>query len=628
MLDSLRNAASTWIAKLLLGLLVLSFAVWGISGQILNDQSRNVLTVGDSSVSMLDYRLAYDRQINTLSQRLGTRVTREQAVAFGIDEQVLQQLAAGALLDEEARKLGLGLSSDRLAQLTADDPAFRGPDGRFNRQQFDFVLSQIGMRPEDYLRNREQVAIRQQIVEAATDGMSVPDELFKNLALYRGEDRTIEYVALPQALVEPVATPDDATLQAWFDERKAEYAAPEYRKFSYVKLEPSDISDPASVSEDQVKKAYDDLRNRYTTPEKRTIEQIVFPDREAAEAALKNLLDGQSFADVATAAGKSADDIALGTLAQGEIADSAIAEAAFALSENQFSDVLDGTFGPVIVNVSEVQAEVVQPLSEVEDEIRQDLALEEASRVLLDVHDAYEDARAGGATMAEAAERMNLTMRTIEAIDATARRPDGAIVGDLPVSAELIREVFESDSGIENAPLSMGGNGFIFYEVEGITSERDRTLDEVREEVTQDWIAAETDRLLAARAAELAQKVKDGVSLDDIALEIDQQKQVKRGVKRTANDADLGQAGVAAVFSVPRDGSGVFANPAGDGQVLFRVTEVFEPASATAQSIPENQRDAMRTGLADDLLDQMVARLQGKHPVTVNRAAMQEALSF
>ncbi|WP_404933093.1 SurA N-terminal domain-containing protein [Nitratireductor sp. L15S-10] len=628
MLDSLRNAASTWIAKLLLGLLVVSFAVWGISGQVLNDQSRNVLSAGDSSVSMLDFRLAYDRQINALSQQLGTRVTREQAVAFGLDDQVLQQLAAGALLDEEARRLGLGLSGDKLAQLTADDPAFRGPDGRFDRQQFDFVLRQIGMRPEDYLKNREQVAIRQQIVEAATDGMSVPDELFKNLALYRGEDRTVEYLAVPRSLVEPVADPDDAALQAWFDERKDNYAAPEYRKFSYVKLEPSDIADPEAISDAQVQKAYEDLRDRFTTPEKRTIDQIVFADRAAAEAALKDLLDGKSFTEVASSAGKSSADTALGTLSRSEVADDAVAEAAFSLDANQFSDVIDGAFGPVIVSVSEIQPEVVQPLSEVESELRQDLALEEAARVLLDVHDAYEDARAGGASMAEAAERLRLSMRTIEAIDASARRPDGSIVGDLPVSAELLREVFESDSGIENAPLSMGGNGFVFYEVEGITPERDRSLDEVRDQVTQDWRKAETDRLLAERASQFAKRLEEGASLDEIAEEIGQEKQIKRGLKRNANDADLGQAGVAAVFSVPRNGTGVFTNPAGDGQFLFKVTEVFEPASATAESVSDNQRAAMRSALADDLLDQMVARLQGKYPVTVNRAAMQEALSF
>ncbi|MCR4268829.1 SurA N-terminal domain-containing protein [Nitratireductor sp. ZSWI3] len=628
MLDSLRNAASTWIAKLLLGLLVVSFAVWGISGQLLNDPSRNVLTVGDASVSMLDFRLAYDRQINALSQRLGTRVTREQAVAFGLDEQVLQQLAAGVLLDEEARRLGLGVSSDKLAQLTAEDPAFRGADGRFDRQQFDFVLRQIGMRPADYLKNREQVAVRQQIVEAATDGIAVPDEMLKNIALYRGEDRTVEYVLVPRSVVEPIEAPQDAVLQAWFDERKADYAAPEYRKFSYVKLEPSDIADREAVSDEQVRKAYQASINQYTTPERRTIEQIVFANRQAAEGALKDLLDGKAFADVATAAGKTSQDTALGTLAKADIPDNAVAEAAFALEEGQFSEVIDGMFGPVIVHVSAIEPEDVRPLGEVESDIRNDLALEEAARVLLDVHDSYEDARAGGATMAEAAERLKLTVRTIDAVDRNAKRPDGSTVGDLPQSSDLLREVFETDKGVENAPLPMGGNGFVFYEVEEVTPERERTLDEVRETVAADWIKAEGAQRLATRAGALAKELKEGKTLDAIAEELDQKKQIKRGLKRTANDADLGQSGVATVFSVPRDGTGVFANPTGDGQYLFKVTEVFEPASVGPESLPENERTTLRTALSDDLLDQMVARLQGKYPVTVNRAAMQEALSF
>ncbi|MFP3441518.1 hypothetical protein R0K18_27695, partial [Pantoea sp. SIMBA_133] len=91
----------------------------------------------------------------------------------------------------------------------------------------------------------------------------------------------------------------------------------------------------------------------------------------------------------------------------------------------------------------------------------------------------------------------------------------------------------------------MGGNGFVFYEVEGITPERDRSLDEVRDQVTQDWRKAETDRLLAERASQFAKRLEEGASLDEIAEEIGQEKQIKRGLKRNANDADLGQAGVA-----------------------------------------------------------------------------------
>src|SRR4051812_48551080 len=132
MLDALRSAAGTWVAKGLLFMLVISFAIWGISGRMISGLgSPPVIEVGGSSVSMKEYRFAYDRQLNMLSAQFGTRLTREQAQALGLDQQVLQQLVTGALLDEEARKLGLGFSKERLAQLTRDDPAFKGPDGKF-----------------------------------------------------------------------------------------------------------------------------------------------------------------------------------------------------------------------------------------------------------------------------------------------------------------------------------------------------------------------------------------------------------------------------------------------------------------------------------------------------------------
>ena len=86
-----------------------------------------MITAGGTKVSINEYRLAYDRQISRLSQQFGQRLTREQATALGIDNQVLAQLVSGAVLDEQARKLGLGLSKDRLAELTREDPAFKGP---------------------------------------------------------------------------------------------------------------------------------------------------------------------------------------------------------------------------------------------------------------------------------------------------------------------------------------------------------------------------------------------------------------------------------------------------------------------------------------------------------------------
>ncbi|MCO5072798.1 MAG: SurA N-terminal domain-containing protein [Rhizobiaceae bacterium] len=629
MLDSLRKAASTWVAKLLLLLLVGSFAVWGVSGQLINGIGNNdVITAGGTSVSGLDYRLAYDRQISVLSQQFGTRLTREQATALGITNQVLAQLVAGAVLDEQARKLGLGVSRERVASLTAEDAAFRGPDGRFDRNQFDYVLRQVGMRPEDYLRNREQVAVRQQIVEAVSDGLKAPDTFLRAVALYQGEDRTVEFIALPKSLVEPIEDPSADVLAKWFDERKASYGAPEYRKISYIKLEPEDIADESAITDEAVAKDYEANKARYTTPEQRAIEQLVFSSADAAAVAADSLKAGSTFDQLVVAEGKTMADVQLGMLTKDRVPDPAVAEAAFKLQPNEVSPVVQGAFGPVLVRVTEITPEKVRPLAEVSGEIRKALALSEASRVLLDVHDSYEDARAGGASLMEAAKQLNLKVTTVDAVDRTAQRPDGSIVKDIPQSADVLAAAFESELNIENDPINIGGSGFVFFEVEGIIPARERSLDEVHDKVLADWRAEEAKTRLGVKAAEIEKRVKDGTPLETVATELNLQTQTKRGLKRGADDADFGKDGVTAVFNLSEGGTGLTPAPTGDAQIVFKVTEVFEPAGADGSALSEQARTSFSSGIADDLLDQLVARLQLEYDVRVDEAAIQRALAY
>lgn len=629
MLSALRNAAGTWVAKLLLLLLVVSFAVWGISGQVATGFGGNsVVAAGGTSVTPIEYRLAYDRQIAVLSQQFGTRLTREQARGLGVEDQVLAQLVAGAVLDEQASELGLGLSQDKLAQLTMSDPAFQGPDGRFSRQQFEYVLRQIGMRPEDYLQNRGQVAIRQQIVEAVSDGMKAPDTFLRAVALYRGEDRTAEYIVLPKSLVEPIEEPSDAVLSTYFDENKQTYAAPEYRKIAYVTLVPENITDESAVSDEQVKEDYEKNIDRFTTPETRTIEQLVFPSKDAAQTALDSIRAGATFDSIVTAQGKTAADTLLGTFAKDKVPDSAVAEAAFALQANEVSQIVDGAFGPVLVRVTSIAPAVVKSLAEATPEIRKDLALAEANRILLDVHDNYEDSRAAGESLREAAGKLGLKVMTVDAIDRAAQRPDGTVVNDLPQSKELLAAAFETEAGIENPAVNVGSTGYVFFEVEDIVPARERTLDEVKDKVVADWKEAEAENRLTAKAGEIEKRLKDGTSLDTLATELSLEKHIKRGLKREADDADFGRAGVAAIFGGAEGSSGLVAAPTGDAQIVFKVTEVFEPAGADANSVPEDAQASFASGMADDLLDQLVAKLQSEYGVTVNRSAIEQALAF
>ncbi|TGQ56181.1 peptidylprolyl isomerase [Mesorhizobium sp. M1C.F.Ca.ET.193.01.1.1] len=627
MLGLLRSAAGTWVAKALLSLLVVSFAVWGISGRLSGSLAGHhaVITAGGTEVSINEYRLAYDRQINLLSQQYGQRITQEQAKLLGIDNQVLAQLVSGAVLDEQARKLGLGLSKDRLAELTREDPAFRGPSGQFDRRTFEYLLRQVGMRPEDYLKNRSQVAVRQQIVEAISDGLKAPQTFLKAVALYRGEDRTIDYLVLPKTLVQPIEAPSDSALKTYFEANKKNYAAPEYRKFSYVRLEPQDIMDPTAVTDQQVADDYNKNKARYTTPEMRTIEQLVFKTPDAAKAAYDSLKTGATFDKIVTAEGKTQADTLLGTLAKDKIADKAVADAAFSLNANEVSPVVQGAFGPVLLRVTEIKPQVVKPLSEVSDQIRKDLALGEASRILLDVHDSYEDTRASGASLAQAADKLKLKVVTIDAIERTGQRPDGSIVNDLPQSADLIKAVFEAEPNTENEGLTTADNGFVFYEVQSITPARDRTLDEARQKVAADWTAAETDKRLDAKAEGLEKRLKAGTALDVIAGELKLEKQTKRGLKREADDADFGKEGAAAMFGVGEGGTGLIPSPTGDGQILFKVAEVFEPAGADGSSLPDDAQKSFSAGLSDDLLDQLVAQLQSQYDVRIDPAAVSQA---
>jgi peptidyl-prolyl cis-trans isomerase D len=629
MLDTLRKGAQSWVAKFLLIMLVASFGVWGISGSILTAGSNAVITVGDTVVSPNEFRLAYDRQMAVVGRQIGQRLTTEQARAFGIENQVYSQLIAGALLDEQARTMNLGLSDDRLAALIAEDPAFHDFNGRFDRNNFRRVLSSAGMSEEDYLRSRGQVAVRTQIVEAVSDGFAAPEALIKALAQYDAETRDVNYLLLTPSSIDPVAAPGDSELSAWFEENKTRYAAPEYRKITYVKLQNQDIADPAAISAEAARADYEARKDRYTTPETRVIDQLVFADRAAADEAATSLAGGKSFDDLIVEQGRTASDVRIGSFAKGSVPDQSLAEAAFAVAEaGGTTPVVDGQFGPVILRVAEIAPESSRSFEEVEPEIREQLALAEAAQVLLDVHDAYEDARASGMTLEEAAAQQKLTPVTIDAIDRSGRTPDETIVRDIPESQALLRDAFEAETGVETPPINIGAEGFVWFEVNDIIPARDRTLDEVREKVVNDWTKMKTAEALEAKASELKDRLTKGAELSAIAEELSLAVETKYALGRNGADAVFGEAAVASAFSGPKGLVEVATDASGENRILMQVTSVNDASTVTADSVSIEQRRQVSQQIADDILDQMVARLQSDYGVSVNRQLAERALAF
>ena len=628
MLDALRHAAQTWVAKALMIVLVGSFAVWGVSNTIVTGGSNAVVTVGDVKVSPTDFRLAYERQVATMSQRFGMRLNAEQARAFGVENQVFAELVAGASLDQLSRDMNLGLSEGRLARLIADDPAFRGVNGQFDRTAFSAILRNAGLRENDYISNRSQVAIRTQVVEAVSDGYKAPDVLTNALRQYRNEARTIDYLLLSNANIDPVKAPGDDVLAPWFEQNKAKYRAPEYRKFVYVSLEPKDIADASTITEDALKAEYERVKEKYRTPATRTVEQLTFKDRAGADAAAVKLASGTTFDALVTEEGKTAADVLLGDFTKENMPDQKLADPAFAVAENGgTTPVIDGTFGPIILRVTNIRPETMKTFDDVKEELRSELALSEAADGILAVHDRLEDSRADGLTLEEAAAKNNLKAVTVEAADAQGNDQKGDEIAGLPEESSLLGEVFKTDVGMETQPINVGREGYAWFEVLDVIPERDRTLDEVRERVVADWTAEQQRQTLAKKAEELAERVRKGGDLAAIAAELGMVVENKVGLHRGAQDPVLSPAAVAAAFAGPLGQVAAAPGVDGEGQILLKVTEVNADAATDALSNDEQQIVAVARTSGDDILDQMVSSLQSAYGVSINRTLAEQSIA-
>lgn len=628
MLETLRHAAQTWVAKALMIVLVGSFAIWGVSNTVVTGGSNAVVTVGDVKVSPTDFRLAYERQVATMSQRFGMRLNAEQARAFGVENQVFAELVAGASLDQLSRDMNLGLSEGRLARLIADDPAFRGVNGQFDRTAFSAILRNAGLRENDYISNRSQVAIRTQVVEAVSDGYKAPDVLTNALRQYRNEARTIEYLLLSNANIDPVKAPGDDVLAPWFEQNKAKYRAPEYRKFVYVSLEPKDIADASTITEDALKAEYERVKEKYRTPATRTVEQLTFKDRASADAAAVKLASGTTFDALVTEEGKTAADVLLGDFTKENMPDQKLADPAFAVAaDGGTTPVIDGTFGPIILRVTNIRPETMKTFEDVKEELRGELALSEAADGILAVHDRLEDSRADGLTLEEAAAKNNLKAVTIEAADTQGNDQKGDEIAGLPEESALLGEVFKTDVGMETQPINVGREGYAWFEVLDVIPERDRTLDEVRERVVADWTAEQQRQTLAKKAEELAERVRKGGDLAAIAAELGMVVENKVGLHRGAQDPVLSPAAVAAAFAGPLGQVAAAPGVDGEGQILLKITEVNADAATDALSNDEQQIVAVARTSGDDILDQMVSSLQSAYGVSINRTLAEQSIA-
>src|SRR5262249_31178555 len=147
-LRGMRKASSNWLGKtimaVVMGVLIVSFGIWGIADIFRGFGQSTLAKVGHTEISAEQFRQIYTERLQQFGRQFGRPLTSEQAPAFGLDGEVLQQTLAEAALDEEARRMGLGQSDAEAMRMIYSDPNFKGLNGQFDPQRFQAVIRQFG----------------------------------------------------------------------------------------------------------------------------------------------------------------------------------------------------------------------------------------------------------------------------------------------------------------------------------------------------------------------------------------------------------------------------------------------------------------------------------------------------
>ena len=628
MLRGIRKASSNWLGRAVMGVvmffLAASFAVWGIN-DIFRGFGRSYLAkIGNTEISADQYRQAYNDRLRQLGQQVGRPISPEQANALGLDRQVLSQLIAWAGLDQIARKMRLGIPDAEIVQRVMNDPHFRTATGQFDNTRFQYFLHNIGTTEQRYFDEQRHIIPRREITEAISGGVQVPKAYLDAVNQFQSQERSIDYLTLGPAQAGDIPEPTAEELSKYFDDRKIMFRAPEYRKIATLAVIPAELAKSIEVSDADVKKAYDENMKAYTTPERRHVEQIVLPNMADAQAAGERIKSGTSFAALAAERGLKEPDYDLGNVAKSAIIDPAVADVAFALKEGEVSAPVSGRFGAVLVTVLKIEPEVIKPLSVVAPFIHTDIALERAKRKVQDIHDQVEDARAGGATLEEAAKKLNLNIVTLD-VDRSGRDQAGKPAATIPAAGNVLNAAFSSEVGVDTYPVDADG-GYVWYEVAAVTPSRDRKLDEVKTVVEQRWRDDEIAKRLRDKAADLLDKAKNGNAFDALATAAGVKIEKAADLKRSTTSPGVSPRVIDAVFHTAKDAFGTSEGTKPTEWIVFRVTDVktpaFDPKSTEGKKIDQ----FLQGSVTEDVFTQYLAWIQAYLGTTVNQAVLAQAL--
>jgi peptidyl-prolyl cis-trans isomerase D len=628
MLKQIRGATRSPLALVLIALLILSFAVWGINDIFRGSLGSSVAQVGETSISMSDLRRDVELAARQQGEETGRQPTMEEARDSGIAEAALRRLIAGATLEEAGRRLGLRVSDDLVREAYEGIEAFIDP----LTQQFDPVraiglLRQNGWSDVDFERQLRAEIIQRQLNNGSVGGLRPPSILTDLRMAFLTEERAISFVAVtPSNVVLPTQV-DEAELVAFFEERQENFARPETRNISLVRLSLSGFASILEIPEEELEALYQQELSVLAAGDRRDLQIFSFADPSLAGPIEERLNAGLPFETIAA----EVEGVTLTSresVTEIDVRDRAIRERAFALGVGEYSEPIEGGVGQRIVYVSRLVESERPDRDEVIADLRERLAEEQAADALFAALSEFEEARNQGLSLVAAAEQAGVPVIALAQVT-----PQGVSLADDSrfddrAARDILDRAFSQQVGLETETVDLGDDGYFALQVDAVDERRERSLAEVRDEVEAVYLRNARNDAVLARAREIEDALKRGLSGEAFATE-------------TGGDFILGQTSYSRLLPPdpavdPQSAARSFGlfegetlvSPRGDGSYLVLRVDDIRAGEELPPVFAEQVSSQVEEELVQGISVSMVTQMQNEYEVRRDRTNFNTALGL
>lgn len=632
MLQYIRERAQGVVAWIIVGAIILTFALFGINQYFSGGGDTSVAKVDGAEISQGQLQSATQQQRQRLEQMFGGKLPAMFSDDM-IRSQVLQQLIEQEVLVQAARSNGMRIGDAALAQTILEIDAFQ-EDGKFSNTRYQQLLRAQGMLPGTFEQRVRRDLLAAHFTGGITDTAFVTVNEVDEYLRLQHQQRSIAYLTVNTSKFMDDVTVSDEEVLIYYEQHAREHMEPERVKVDYLELNTKDIVDTIKVSEAETRERYEAQKINYTTPEQRkashilvkvpsnSTDEAIAKAKQKAEALLVRIRKGEDFASLAKTEsddpGSALQGGDLGFFGKG-VMDPAFEEGAFALEKGEVSELVRSSFGFHIIKVEEISGGTVKPFDEVKSGIMEEIQTERAQQQYYDMAEqlanlTYEHPE----SLATAAEQLALPIKTSPFFT----RDGGPGIAAEPkvVTAAFGDEVLARGNNSET--IELGGNHMVVLHLNAHEPEAQRPLEEVRGSIVS---TLKRDKA-RAQALELAiaveERVRSGENPAELANALGIKWNDKQDITRDVTDIDHTIVTEAFRMAKPEDGTqevNRVALSSGDQAVVILYSiEDGKPAEASdkerQEAVTKLQQAGSNAGLAS-----VVATIRSAMDITIRK---------